>query len=120
MFSFTFERQRGVLRADLTGRWSADVVDQYLKALLSHAESAREETGRLRLLVHAEDSELEPGALARMKVLERNVLRSPGDRIAIVLRSSMGKRDLKSISVTEQVASFLSPHAANMWLLAYG
>ena len=119
MFSFDFDPSLGVLRAHITGNWTVDVVDDYLRELLANAHDVRRATGKLRLLVDVEHSILPPDVLERLRVVERSVLQTPDDRIAILLKSSLGKAQLKSVSATDQVASFLSPNAARTWLLAY-
>jgi hypothetical protein len=118
MHSFEFDRNDGVLRASVQGFWSLNDAEAYGRDLQANAMIARRFAGHLKLLIDSSEHGVQaPDVHARLVQIRKNALKSPKDRIAVCLVSSLARRQVGRTIDTPQIAMFAEPSSAREWLL---
>jgi hypothetical protein len=109
-----------VVRINAGGIWDAEAADAYSSDIARVVEEARRTRPLLRAIVDrsAGPTFLE-GVPERLLATYKQILRA-GDRIAMIVDSSLIKGHIRRVADREETQSFLSLSAARTWLLAYG
>lgn len=117
MYSLTFDNAAGVLVVTFEGFTPDEELARYEQDLRAGIADARRRVGRLRLLIDAIRGQVLPAAAAeRLKTIEARLVRSPDDRVAVVLNSTLLKLQLKRIVSGDQTRIFQSDDEARAWL----
>lgn len=110
------ERVR-ILRINRIGVQQLADVDRYLKALGDVVRDARLRFGRVRVLADLRNSPVRTQEAAERMRLGNLALYRSGDRVALIVESSLLKMQLRR-TLVEYQNIFLSPSAAQTWLTA--
>jgi hypothetical protein len=109
----------GFIRVAGAGLWSPTEIDRHFVELGHVVRTERALKGRVRVLVDLRGAGTQsPETAARIGVATAATYRS-GDRVAIVVGSSLAKMQLRRIVRTSEHEFFVSPEAAATWLMAY-
>ena len=92
-------------------------VDRYLAVLGDVVRDARLRFGRVRVLADLRNSPIRTQEAAERMRLGNLALYREGDRVALIVESSLLKMQLRR-TLVEYQNIFLSPHAAETWLTA--
>ncbi|WP_447724092.1 hypothetical protein [Sphingomonas koreensis] len=92
-------------------------VDRYLAVLGDVVRDARLRFGRVRVLADLRNSPIRTQEAAERMRVGNLVLYRAGDRVALIVESSLLKMQLRR-TLVEYQNIFLSPHAAETWLTA--
>lgn len=121
MFKIGFEPETGILRSENKGFWTADEARRYMEEIARQASQARRTAGALKLLVDGREADVVPADTAAVLAdFERRIIAAPTDRVAVVVGSSLAKMQTRRNFASPQSEIFVSPSAAETWLLAYG
>jgi hypothetical protein len=111
--------QNGVIRAHTRGGWSLEEVDRYFAHLGAFVAEARKISGRAKLLIDRRETPLQPPAIdARFGRANAELYRE-GDRLALVVGSSLIKVQMRGHFTHPGSKAFLSCEAAETWLSAW-
>ena len=109
-----------MLRVEARGHWDLPTADAYARDLRRVVGELRAIRPGLRAIVDRRGMpSFAPGAHEALQELYHDI-QQPGDRIAMVVDSSLTKGVLRQIVGREDTQSFLSISAARIWVLAYG
>jgi hypothetical protein len=115
-FTMTLD-ERGIVHVVAIGAWDARTVDVYFLALASLMAEGRSEVGRAMVLVDRRGAPVqEPNILARIKAGFRRHFKA-GDRVAVVVPTTLIKLQIKRWLDSEAGGAFLSLGAAEHFLL---
>ena len=92
-------------------------VDRYLAVLGDVVRDARTRFGRVRILADLRNSPIRTQEAAERMRLGNLALYREGDRVALIVESSLLKMQLRR-TLVEYQNIFLSPNAAETWLTA--
>lgn len=109
-----------VLRVEARGHWDMAAADAYAREVRRIVSELRAISPNLRAIVDRRGMpSFAADAHATLQALYHDI-QQPGDRIAMVVDSSLTKGVLRQITGREETQSFLSLSAARTWVLAYG
>lgn len=109
-----------VLRIDALGDWNIAAAQAYTADITRIVEELRQRRPHLRAIVDRSDvPTFEPGVPEILMTTYETVLRA-GDRVALVVDSSLAKAHIRQKAGREETQSFLSISAAKTWVMAYG
>ena len=109
-----------VLRVEASGQWDMAAADAYAREVRRIVSELRAISPNLRAIVDRRGMpSFAADAHATLQALYHDI-QQPGDRIAMVVDSSLTKGVLRQITGREETQSFLSLSAARTWVLAYG
>jgi hypothetical protein len=112
-------RASGIIRVVGRGFWTEDYVDAHFVELGRLVERVRAIGGDILALVDLSEAPVQsPGVVARITAQTGRIYR-PADRIAIVVRSSLVKMQIKRAVALPNLEAFLSLNAALTWLTAH-
>ncbi|HEY0623197.1 hypothetical protein [Sphingomonas sp.] len=92
-------------------------VDRYLAVLGDIVRDVRLRFGRVRVLADLRNSPIRTQEAAERMRMGNLALYRTGDRVALIVESSLLKMQLRR-TLVEYQNIFLSPHAAETWLTA--
>ena len=119
MYTFTIDEAHRAIRIVSADSWTADEAERYIVAFEQNFAQARARFGDVRVLVDARKAAPhEPSVAKRLSVLGR-LFDRPGDRLAVVIDSSLKKQQVSREGLPPFGMAFLSIDAAEMWLFAY-
>jgi hypothetical protein len=108
-----------MLRIDASGVFDLQIARSYATDIKRIVADLRDAGSKLRVVVDRIESRvLEPGVAQILIDTYRAVLR-PGDRVALVVQTSMDKAPIRTVADREETQVFLSMSAAKTWVLAY-
>lgn len=108
-----------VLRVLARGYWSLAAAQRYGGDIARIVTELRRTQPQLRAIVDRSDTPaMEAGVHELLMASYHDVLRA-GDRIALVVDSSLAKVRIRQLAGREETQAFLSISAARTWLLAY-
>lgn len=111
--------QTGVIRITGRGVWTASAANEHFTAVAEKLLQTRARGLPIRVLVDLREAAHQSlDSLDRLRWWTANLYRS-GDRIAIVVASSVVKSSFRYVPVGATRELFLSEKAARDWLLAY-
>jgi len=109
-----------ILRVDALGVWDLAVARSYSATISAVIAEMRRDRPLLRAIVDRRDHlGYEPGVSELLLETYRDVLRQ-GDRVALVVASSVAKGNARRVAAREETQAFLSMATARTWVLAYG
>lgn len=109
-----------VLRIDAGGHWDLAMAKSYTGEIARIVSEQRQAHPHLRAIVDRRYTPaFEPGVPEILLATYADILRS-GDRIAMIVDSSLAKVDIRQRAGREETQAFLSISAARTWVLAYG
>lgn len=106
-----------ILRINRVGVQQRADVDRYLAVLGDVVRDARLRFGRVRVLADLRNSPIRTQEAAERMRVGNLALYRIGDRVALIVESSLLKMQLRR-TLIEYQNIFLSPHAAETWLTA--
>ncbi|RVT90823.1 hypothetical protein [Sphingomonas crocodyli] len=109
-----------VLQIEACGHWSLAVAKAYDRDIRRIIAACRLISPHLRVIAdRSEIPSFDPGGHELLLATYNDILRE-GDRIALVVDSSVTKGHIRRIAGREETQAFLSLSAARTWVLAYG
>lgn len=109
-----------LMRVEARGHWDVAAADAYARDVRRIVGELRAIRPGLRAIVDRRGvPSFAPGAHEALQELYHDIQQA-GDRIAMVVDSSLTKGVLRQIVGREDTQSFLSISAARTWVLAYG
>lgn len=119
MYKFNFDQDGGILEVRARGVWTPETVMRYRSDLAVEAVAARAQAGRLKLLFNAVEFSVQPQDAADKIQLVERVAIEPGDRVAVLLASSLLKLQARRVfEGWSNLDLFVSENAARTWLQA--
>lgn len=106
-----------ILRINRVAVQQLGEVDRYLVALGDVVRDVRLRFGRVRVLADLRNSPVRTQEAAERLRMGNLALYRTGDRVALIVESSLLKMQLRR-TLVEYQNIFLSPHAAETWLTA--
>lgn len=106
-----------ILRINQVGVRTLGEVDRYLAVLGDVVRDTRLRFGRVRVLADLRNAPLRTQEAAERMRMGNLALYRPGDRVALIVESSLLKMQLRR-TLVEYQNIFLSPNAAETWLTA--
>jgi urease gamma subunit len=107
------------IRITGVGFWTPAEIDTHFDELGDLIARMRQVRTDVRILVDLRESGVQsPETIARISARITDAYRD-GDRIAMVLSSSLAKMQMKRAIQNLQHEMFVSPKAAEQWLMAY-
>lgn len=108
-----------LLRVDARGFFDMSIARSYCTDIKRIIAELRETAPRLRVIVdRSETPTFDVGVAELLVETYRTVLRA-GDRVALIVDTSMTKGPIRRIADREETQVFLSNSAARTWVLAY-
>jgi hypothetical protein len=118
LYNLCYERETGIIRTSVQGFWSVVDTDDYFERLAAYIDAGRRRTGSVRVLVDRRSSPVQSSEVGlRMQKANEDLYR-PGDRLAIVVGSSLLKIQLGRLFRHEGSKAFSSYDEAVSWLKA--
>jgi len=109
-----------VLRIEARGHWDLMVAKSYARDVTRIVTDIKRTRPHLRAIVdRTELPAFDEGVPEILMATYNSVLRE-GDRVAMLVDSSVTKGKIRQVAGREETRSFLSTSAAKTWLLAYG
>jgi hypothetical protein len=118
LYAIRYDAEREIIRIARLGVQNVDDVERYLKELSRVVCEMRARCGRVRLLADLRYSPVRTSAVAERIRVANLALYRPGDRVALLVESSLLKMQLRRNLVPDYQNIFLSPTAAEIWLAA--
>jgi hypothetical protein len=119
MYTFAIDDEVRAIRVVSAGSWSLAEADQYVAEFERHFAEARDRFGEVRVLVDARMAEPHAPFMAKRLAVLGRLFDGPGDRLAVVINSSVKKQQVSREGLPTFGMAFLSMDAAEMWLFAY-
>jgi hypothetical protein len=114
-----YDREAGVIRAVGIGIWSLGQVDAYFAHFRRLAAGMRRGGGIVRAIADLRDGGVQSPEIDARVAEHKQGLYQDGDRLAVVVPSSLAKMQVRNKLNSTQHAVFISPDAAETWLRAY-
>ena len=108
----------GLIRIIGRGQWCEAQVAVHFTALRNLILQRRAEGGAVRVMVDLRESEVQDMGTADRISKGTSTLYTEQDRVAIIVESSTLRSQLKTAVSVDNVAYFLAPTAARIWLNA--
>lgn len=117
LYEIVRDDQLKILRINRVAVQQVADVDRYLAVLGDIVRDARLRFGRVRVLADLRNAPVRTQEAAERLRVGNLALYRPGDRVALIVESSLLKMQLRR-TLVEYQNIFLSPHAAETWLTA--
>lgn len=114
-----YEPSTGVIRVLGQGQWSTEQLELHFTALGGLIEERRRAGDKILVLADLRDSLVQDGAVVERLGRATSGIYRDGDRIAVVVASSLLKMQLKRVANVANVEFFVSMNAARTWLVAH-
>jgi len=119
MYTFTIDDDARAIRIVSAGSWTLADAEQYLVEFERHFADARRRFGDVRVLVDARKAAPHAPFMAKRLAVLGRLFDGPGDRLAVVINSSLKKQQVGREGLPILGMAFLSIDAAETWLFAY-
>jgi hypothetical protein len=117
--AFTVDRPKGLVRAWASGHWSMRLMRSFFSAYGAEIAAIRDTGLPLRVIADVRESAVQSEEVAQF-ILERvSTLYRPGDRVALIVATSMLKAQLRAVLPPGIHEYFLSGDAAEKWVMAH-
>jgi len=113
-----FDAAQGIIRVVGTGHWTVPLVRSHFRELGRLVESMRRDTGQVLVLVDLSRAAVQDDDVAAEVHAGVQRVYAPQDRVALIVRSSLVKAQMRRVARIETSQVFLSGHAAQTWLKA--
>jgi hypothetical protein len=118
LWDIRFDHSLGILHAAHYGLWTPDDADRYVDEIQRILRLVRPITGIVRMISDMRNAPVRP-ADTGSRLHERNMLvYRPTDRLALIVESSLLKMQTRRLCLGSHQETFLSPDAAQTWVLA--
>lgn len=117
--AITTEDEPGIVRVTGRGLWTPDEVDSHFDELDPILQAERRARGGALVLVDLHGAPVQPIAVADRIRFHTSRMYRPEDRVAIIVRSSFVKVQMKRAAAVAHLEVFISPDAARIWLTAH-
>lgn len=101
------------------GLWSEDVIKCHFASLVDILSNVRATKIPVRVLSDLREAAVQAPEIAQRIAAFTAQAYRPGDRIAILVASSLVKMQMRRSVNNQDTMAFLSPSAAQTWLFAY-
>lgn len=118
LYEITRDDRMRIVRINRISVQTLDEVDRYLAVLGEVIRDARSRHGRVRVLADLRNSPVRTLEAAERLRMGNLALYRRGDRVALLVESSLLKMQLRRNLVADYQNIFLSPNAAETWLTA--
>jgi hypothetical protein len=119
LYSFRFDPETGVLHVEVSGFFTREEADRYFAEQETYYVNARRAVGHLKMLVDGSNSSVQSTEVSqRVQYRRRKAIKSPKDRIAVVVGSNLLKMQTQRTADSDQIAVFTSVADAEHWLAA--
>jgi len=108
-----------ILRIDAGGIWDIMATRSYTRDIEHAVSQWRSERPYLRAIVDRSQAPIFDGSVSDLLLATYNRILKPGDRVAMIVDSSLIKQHIRRIADREETEMFLSIAAARTWLLAH-
>lgn len=116
LLSLRHRDDRGVIRVWGWGSWTPAYVDEHFASLGRYVAETRAAGLPVRVLVNLQKAgHQSPEAIGRIRA-GADAIYQPGDRIAMVLESSLIKTQMSQVLDRTKMSFFISETAAALWL----
>jgi len=119
LFEIRHDEDLEIIRVSGVGVQRVEDVDRYLAELGRSIAAMRARRGPIRLLADLRHSPVRSQPVAERLRLGNLTLYRAGDRVALLVESSLMKMQLRRNLVPEYQAIFMSANAAETWLTAH-
>ena len=119
MFTFRLDHQARAVRIVSTGSWTAADAERYVAEFSRHFAEARGLFRDVRVIVDARNAAPHAPMIARRLAVLGRLFDRPGDRLAVVINSSVKKQQVNRDGLPPFGMAFLSIDAAETWLFAH-
>ncbi len=120
MFCIRLDDAAGIVRVSRLALQQPSDVDRYADVLSSVLRTARQRFGKARVLADLRQSPVRTQTTAeRLRQCNESLYR-PGERVALLVETSLLKMQLRRNLIPEYQNIFMSENAAVTWLLAGG
>ncbi|MBO9712788.1 hypothetical protein [Sphingomonas sp.] len=113
-----FDAATGVIRLTGKGAWVTETVEACFREMVALVMQRREQRRPVLVLVDLSECAVQSDEVAAKIGLGAEKVQQPGDRVAIVVRSSLVKAQLRR-TLPQPGEIFISASAAETWLMAY-
>jgi hypothetical protein len=117
---FTADIPKGLIRSWASGFWSIHVMRQFFSAYEAEISAIREAGVPLRVIADVRESAVQSAEVAQFILDRVTSIYRPGDRVALIVATSMLKAQLRRILPGGVHEYFLSGDAAEKWAMAHG
>lgn len=117
---FTADIPKGLFRSWASGFWSISVMRQFFAAYEAEISAIREAGMPLRVIADVRESAVQSAEVAQFILDRVTAIYRPGDRVALIVATSMLKAQLRRILPGGIHEYFLSGDAAEKWVMAHG
>jgi hypothetical protein len=114
-----YVRERQMICIACSGMWTPEQVDACFDTLRIQIGEMRASFGRVRVLVDRREAVPQPASTVERLRSHTHMGYLPGDRIAVVVDSSLSKMQLRDQLDPETHKLFISENAATTWLTAH-
>ena len=114
-----YEPASGIIRVLAQGQWTAPQLELHFTALGGLVAERRRSGKQVLVLADVRDSLVQEGDIVERLGRATSGLYEDGDRIAVVVASSLLKMQLKRVVNVANVEFFVSMNAARTWLVAH-
>ena len=108
-----------VLRIDAKGVWDIEAAEAYVRDITRIIAELRLANPLLRAIVDRSNTPIFGAGVPEILMQTYDHILRSGDRIAMVVDSSLAKGQIRRIADREETQTFLSISAARTWVLAY-
>jgi len=119
MFSFTIDHDSRVVRIVSAGAWTAEEAERYIVEFGQNFAEARRLFTEVRVLVDARKAAPHAPFMAKRLAILGRFFDQPGDRLAVVIETSLKKQQVSREGLPKFGMAFLSIDAAETWLFAH-
>ncbi|MDO6412874.1 hypothetical protein Q4F19_00620 [Sphingomonas sp. BIUV-7] len=118
LYAIDHDQSSDIIRVSDLAVQSVEEIDRYLGELGREIAAMRARRGTVRLLADLRHSPIRSQAAAERLRRGNLTLYRAGDRVALLVESSLMKMQLRRNLVADYQNIFVSPHAAETWLTA--
>jgi hypothetical protein len=114
-----YDARSRIVRVIPEGIWTDEIMTRHFDELRSLFARSRAENGRVRVLSDMRGAGVQQQGITRRINDFADQYHEAHDRLAVIVSSSIVKLQIRRIVTKCPTEAFLSPSAAETWLLAY-
>lgn len=118
MIELTVNSTTGIIKTVGTGTWDAEEVDEHYRRIEFIIADFRTHGKPIRMFADVSNADIQSPEIEAKVNAHSMRLYQPGDRIALVVKSSILKAHVRE-AAAQEMALFCSHNAAETWLLAH-
>ncbi|MDO6416471.1 hypothetical protein Q4F19_18960 [Sphingomonas sp. BIUV-7] len=109
----------GIVRIKGSGLWSVAMIEEHFGELKAMLSALREQGKAVRVLVDMSGAAVQPPEVAAVIRTATQDIYEPGDRIAMIVGSTLAKMQMRRLVDNDVMKLFVSAQASENWLRAY-